>query len=85
MEKGNIGWPDPRALTSLLLSVKQKCDGKFNLVLQNNFRNHAVHSVTSLVILPNILTGAERGLIDFFFLSSWQKSSVAPWSFIEVI
>lgn len=57
LAKGNIGWPDPRAFTSLLLSVKQKCDGKFNLV----------HSVTSLVILPNILTGAERGLIDFFF------------------
>lgn len=66
IEKGNIGWPGPRALTSLLLSIKQKCDGKFNLVLQNNFRNHLVHSVTSLVILPNILTGAERGLIDFF-------------------
>lgn len=90
IEKGNIGWPGPRALTSLLLSVKQKCDGKFNLVLQNNFRNHLVHSVTSLVILPNILTG--KRVNRFFYQAGknlplhlgpsfrWFKAEARPWT-----
>lgn len=61
---------------------------KCNLVLQNNFRHYSIRTATSLVILPNVLTRAERGWTDFdffiffFFLSSWQKSSSVPWSFI---